>query len=116
MGVDSIRLLRFKGRLQQELELKQDIPIGMLLTNPTIRGLANALTSIKRAGVYDPVVVLQTGKSTAAPIWFIHPGLGEVLVFLNISRYFSDREVYALRAPGFNPGEQMFNSIDEMTE
>ncbi|KAK6077079.1 nonribosomal peptide synthetase [Seiridium cupressi] len=116
MGIDSVRLLRFKSRLQEKLGLKQEIPVGVLLTNPTIRGLAQVLTSEDRAQTYDPVIVLQSGKSQAAPIWFIHPGLGEVLVFLNISRYFSDREVYALRAPGFNPGEKMFESIDEMTD
>ncbi|KAI4595822.1 putative NRPS-like protein biosynthetic cluster [Pestalotiopsis sp. 9143b] len=117
MGVDSIRLLRFKVRLQQRLGLGREIPIGTLLTSPTIEALAWALDDNASAvhGAYDPVVILQTGKSQSPPIWFIHPGLGEVLVFLNISRYFSDRQVYALRAPGFNAGEKKFDSIDEMT-
>ncbi|KAI1849151.1 hypothetical protein JX266_005112 [Neoarthrinium moseri] len=114
-GVDSIRLLRFKGVLQDQLGIS-DIPIGVLLTNPSISSMAKALSSSGEVGVYDPVVVLQSAPSRRTPIWFIHPGLGEVLVFLNISRFFSDRQVYALRAPGFNPGEKMFTSIDEMTD
>lgn len=116
VGVDSIRLLRFKGILQKELGLETDIPIGTLLTNPSIQSLSAALSVGPRARPYSPVVVLQSGDSTSPPIWFIHPGLGEILVFLNISKYFSDRRVYALRAPGFNPGEEMFGSIDQMTK
>ncbi|KAI0121239.1 hypothetical protein BJ170DRAFT_645580 [Xylariales sp. AK1849] len=116
VGVDSIRLLRFKGLLQRKLGLEREIPIGLLLTNPSIRGLAQALSVGNQTSPYDPVVVLQSGKARTPPIWFIHPGLGEILVFLNISRYFSDRRVYALRAPGFNSGEKMFESIDQMTD
>nr|APX44016.1 polyketide synthase [Pestalotiopsis microspora] len=120
MGFDSIRLLGFKARLQKLLGLDQEIPIGTLLTSPTIKSLAQVLsvdnTKTVTSGSYNPVIKLQTGKSKSPPIWFIHPGLGEILVFLNISRYFSDREVYALRAPGFNAGENMFTSIDEMTD
>ncbi|ETS74724.1 hypothetical protein PFICI_13208 [Pestalotiopsis fici W106-1] len=119
MGFDSIRLLGFKARLQERLGLEQQIPIGTLLTSPTIKALAQALSVDSTKAVvptsYDPTIKLQTGKSPSTPIWFVHPGLGEILVFLNISRYFSDREVYALRAPGFNAGEKMFDSIDEMT-
>jgi acyl carrier protein len=115
-GVDSIRLLRLKGVLQQRLGRQEEIPVGVLLTNPSIRGLAGALSQDNHAASYNPVVELQLRQSQDTPIWFIHPGLGEILVFLNISRYLSDRQVYAIRAPGFNPGEEMFSSIDEMTE
>lgn len=117
-GVDSIRLLRFKGALEQRLGRQEEIPIGTLLANPSVRSLARALSGVDHVGAYDPVVELQSRQSQETPIWFIHPGLGEILVFLNISRYFSDRQVYAIRAPGFNPGEKkfMFTSIDEMTE
>lgn len=115
MGLDSIRLLRFKGHLQKQLGLK-DIPIGTILANLTIANLAQGLSRKAVATEYDPVITLQSGKSNVTPIWFIHPGLGEVLVFLNISKYFSDRRVYALRAPGFSHGERMFSSIGEMTE
>lgn len=116
MGVDSIRLLRYKSRIQEQLGWDRDIPIGTLLTNPGIKDMAQALSSSEQhSSEYDPVVVLQSGESRSPPIWFVHPGLGEILVFLNISTYFSDRRVYALRAPGFNAGEEMFSSIDHMT-
>ncbi|KAK7987010.1 non-ribosomal peptide synthase-like protein [Apiospora saccharicola] len=116
MGVHSIRLLRLKSRIQKQLGWEQDILIGTLLTNPSIKEMAQALSSPEQESCeYDPIVVLQSGESASPPVWFVHPGLGEILVFLNISTYFSDRRVYALRAPGFNPGEEMFSSIDHMT-
>ncbi|KAH6657919.1 hypothetical protein BKA67DRAFT_513155 [Truncatella angustata] len=118
MGMDSIRLMRFKDRLQKQLDQEKEIPIGLLLSNPSVGSLAKAIEEWNDIDVvaYNPVIVLQSGKSGAVPVWFIHPGLGEVLVFLNISRYFTDRQAYALRAPGFNRGEEMFSSIDDMTD
>lgn len=39
--------------------------------------------------------------------------MGEVLIFMNIARYFPDRPVYALRARGFDD-EPYFNSMAEL--
>lgn len=45
----------------------------------------------------------------------IHPGVGEVLVFVNLANFFMDeRPIYALRARGFNPNEKFFESFDEL--
>lgn len=118
MGVDSLRLLRYKNAATAALRLPVAIDTGTVLTNPSIGQLAATLDGESR-GVgekppYNPVVVLQTGRRKVPPIWFVHPGLGEVLVFLNVSSYFADRRVYALRAPGFNAGEKMFESFEQM--
>ncbi|CZT09263.1 probable long-chain-fatty-acid-CoA ligase [Rhynchosporium agropyri] len=80
------------------------------------KGLANVLIDMEKGlKPYDPLVQLQDGPSSSPPIFFFHPGLGEILVFLNLSKFFYDRQVYAVRAPGFNPGEGMHKSIDDMT-
>ncbi|KAG0698966.1 Alpha/Beta hydrolase protein [Suillus ampliporus] len=65
----------------------------------------NALVSKdSTAEEYDPIVPLQlTGDKT--PIFFVHPGVGEVLIFVNLAKYFqNERPFYALRARGFEPG------------
>ncbi|KAG1868371.1 atromentin synthetase [Suillus subalutaceus] len=61
-----------------------------------------------------PIVPLQlTGNKT--PIFFVHPGVGEVLIFVNLAKYFqNERPFYALRARGFEPGHPFFTSMDEM--
>ncbi|KAF7879793.1 uncharacterized protein EAF02_007963 [Botrytis sinoallii] len=117
MGVDSIQLIRFKAQVQDHLKLDQEIPMISLLQNPSIKGLAEVLLQLEKGvKAYDPIVQLQNGTSNSPPIFFFHPGLGEILVFLNLSKFFSDRQVYAIRAPGFNPGEEMHKSIDDMTD
>ncbi|CZT10817.1 probable long-chain-fatty-acid-CoA ligase [Rhynchosporium graminicola] len=116
MGVDSIQLIRFKALVQNHLKLEKEIPMISLLQNPSIKGLANVLIDMEKGlKPYDPLVQLQDGPSSSPPIFFFHPGLGEILVFLNLSKFFYDRQVYAVRAPGFNPGEEMHKSIDDMT-
>jgi acyl-CoA synthetase (AMP-forming)/AMP-acid ligase II/thioesterase domain-containing protein/acyl carrier protein len=65
---------------------------------------------------YDPVVPLQVSGSKT-PLFCVHAGSGEVLVFLNLARYFAnERPFYALRARGFVPGERYFASFDEMVQ
>nr|P9WES4.1 RecName: Full=Nonribosomal peptide synthetase acyN; AltName: Full=Polyporic acid synthetase acyN [Ascocoryne sarcoides]UQS21311.1 AcyN [synthetic construct] len=112
MGVSSIEIIKFKQRIQTELKLKVEIPVITMLTNPTIRGLAGTLETLMGPQVYSPKVTLQAeGKKT--PLWLVHPGVGEVLVFLNLAKFIVDRPIHALRARGFD-GEPFFEDIAEV--
>lgn len=117
LGFTSVDLIAFKKQLEEGLQAKEEIPLILILENPSIRMMANAIEvaveekSIQH--VYSPVVTLQAqGKKT--PLWLVHPGVGEVLVFLSLSKYITDRPVHALRARGFNKGEECFSSIQEV--
>ncbi|KAL8893496.1 MAG: hypothetical protein Q9192_005207 [Flavoplaca navasiana] len=44
----------------------------------------------------------------------IHPGIGEILVFLGLVQYFPDRPIYGLRARGFNPGESPSDALTDI--
>ncbi|KAI1078168.1 acetyl-CoA synthetase-like protein [Whalleya microplaca] len=63
---------------------------------------------------YDPVVVLRS-SGTKTPLWLVHPGVGEVLVFVGLAQHMSadDRPIYALRARGFEPDQPRFADINE---
>lgn len=111
IGVTSIHLIRLKKQLQTRLSIP-DISILVIMTNPTIRSLCKALETLKKPKEYDPVVVLQS-SGTKTPVWLFHPGVGEVLVFLGLSKYLQDRPVYALRARGFEQGQTYFENIQE---
>jgi thioesterase domain-containing protein/acyl carrier protein len=113
MGASSIELIRFKQAVQAALDIKEDIPVITVLTNPTIRGLAGALQA-QTSGTqeYTPAICLQS-EGSGKPLWLIHPGVGEVLVFLNLAKFITDRPVYAIRARGFNKGETFFEDIPE---
>lgn len=113
LGVTSVEIIRFKKRLEEKLQLKEEIPLILILTNPTVQAMAKALEGVSSPRAYNPVVVMQPHGSKT-PLWLVHPGVGEVLLFLNLAKLISDRPVYALRARGFDEGEEFFGSIDEM--
>jgi hypothetical protein len=111
LGLSSIDLFKLGTYLQTQLNISS-IPITIFFAYPAIRNLAQALEALQKTHEYDPVVTLQPNGSKT-PIFFIHPGVGEVLIFMNLSRYFTDRPIYALRARGFD-GEAYFSSMDEV--
>lgn len=117
LGGTSLDILKLKRRLEQYFGLA-DLPIVTILQNPTVRRLAarTAPGRLQEKNEYDPIVPLQlTGTKT--PLFCVHPGVGEVLVFVNLAKYFvNERPFYALRARGFNEGEEYFSTFDEMVE
>ncbi|GAA1889734.1 non-ribosomal peptide synthetase [Streptomyces durmitorensis] len=116
LGGTSLDVLRLKLEIQTEFGI-DDVPMSTLLQAPSVRALARRLTAARSAdgdSAYDPLVPLQvTGDGT--PLFCVHPGLGEVLVFVNLAKYFTgERPFYALRARGFGQGESHFASFDDM--
>ncbi|KAL8719196.1 MAG: hypothetical protein Q9225_003775 [Loekoesia sp. 1 TL-2023] len=115
-GVTSIELIAFKQRVQNKLALGKEIPVVMLMNNPNIRGMAQVLQMMNQGSrPYDPVVTLQS-KGNKTPLWFVHPGTGEVLVYVGLVKYIIDRPLYALRARGFEDGEELFQNMSTLTE
>ncbi|KAI4170001.1 MAG: hypothetical protein LQ346_008908 [Caloplaca aetnensis] len=115
MGVSSIEIIKLKTQIQHALSLRAEIPVITMMTNPTIESLAAALKKLEEPKAYDPVVTLQAG-GTKTPLWLVHPGVGEILVFLNLAKYIVDRPVYALRARGFDEGETFFKDIPDIIQ
>jgi acyl-CoA synthetase (AMP-forming)/AMP-acid ligase II/thioesterase domain-containing protein len=113
MGVTSIELVKLKKKVEAKLCVKNEIPMIIMMTHTTVRSLAKALKEkILLTGVeYNPVVTLQP-HGQKPPLWLVHPGVGEVLVFLRLAQLITDRPVYALRARGFNARETLFKDID----
>ena len=114
-GVSSVDLIRLKSASEKAFNIA-DIPIITIMTNTTISLLALAIKQIQTSqyeGQYNPVVTLQYNGSRT-PLWLIHPGIGEILVFLGLVQYFPDRPIHALRARGFNVGEEPFHSLTDV--
>ncbi len=119
LGGTSLDILRLRRLVATRLAVAE-LPVITVLTAPTVRQLAARLDAgpsvVAGAEAYDPVVPLQTGGDKT-PLLCVHPGVGEVLVFVNLARYFTgDRPFFALRARGFNQGERPFGSFAEMVE
>jgi acyl-CoA synthetase (AMP-forming)/AMP-acid ligase II/thioesterase domain-containing protein len=113
LGGTSLDILLLRNLVSQRLGAR-NLQIITVLTSPTVRDLAASLSTDAEPREYDPIVPMQViGDKT--PLFCVHPGVGEVLVFVNLAKYFvGDRPFYALRARGFNPGEKPFESFDEM--
>ncbi|KAI2602758.1 hypothetical protein GGR54DRAFT_633796 [Hypoxylon sp. NC1633] len=123
LGFTSMDLIRLHRRIQYRLNIT--IPLVTLMKHPSARSLAAALRTSQGqhsqgsyiCDDYDPVVTFQSSGSKT-PLWLVHPGVGEVLVFVGLAQYISkdDRPIYGLRARGFEPSEERFRSISEAVE
>ncbi|KAG1864950.1 atromentin synthetase [Suillus subalutaceus] len=117
IGGNSIDAIRLKREGEEHFGLP-DISAIQILKHPVLSSLANYINSLLSKGTqteeYDPIVPLQlSGNKT--PIFFVHPGIGEVLIFVNLAKYFhNERPFYAFRARGFDAGHPYFTSMDEM--
>ena len=111
LGASSIDLLKLRARLQESLKI--EIPVTLLFSHPTIRDLSQSLDALHNKKRYNPITPLQAA-GTRTPLFIIHPGMGDVLIFMNLARYITERPVYALRARGFD-GEEYFSSMHEMS-
>lgn len=126
LGFTSMDLIRLKRRI--DIRLGITLPVITLMTNPTARLLAAALQTQPCFGTvpkqsdqamvnYDPVVTLKS-SGTETPLWLVHPGVGEILVFVGLAQQLGDtcRPIYALRARGFEAGQTQFSSITEAVD
>jgi thioesterase domain-containing protein/acyl carrier protein len=115
LGGTSLDVIALKREIERRFAVSA-LDIGVVLQNPTVRALATRIVVGESHGLtdYDPVVPLQrSGGKT--PLFCVHSGIGEVLGFVALAKYFADeRPVYGLRARGFNNGEGGFTSFDEL--
>ncbi|KAI1406895.1 acetyl-CoA synthetase-like protein [Hypoxylon sp. FL1857] len=133
LGFTSMDLIRLKVQLDTRLGVTVDT--ALLLKHPSVRSMASALDRLVQGKasnakyhslktglptgdeLYDPVVTL-LGKGIKTPLWLIHPGIGEVLVFIGLVQHMitDDRPIYALRARGLEPGQSSFTSVGEAVD
>lgn len=111
-GVNSIETFNLKTLIQERLKLQDEVPIIIIMAKPTIKALATEVDRVQEAHVYDPIVTLQA-SGARTPVFLFHPGVGEVLVFLNLAKHMTDRPVHTIRARDFD-GEPCFNDIPEV--
>ncbi|WP_330330523.1 non-ribosomal peptide synthetase [Streptomyces sp. NBC_00536] len=118
LGGTSLDILRLRSKVARRLGAV-GLSVITVLTAPTVRALAARLTTAGAPAApreYDPVVPMQSA-GTKTPLFCVHPGVGEVLVFVNLAKYFAgDRPFHALRARGFNEGEKPFATFEQMVD
>lgn len=85
----------------------------MAKNRPTVAGIASSVDRLlSQAPVYNPIVPLQL-HGTKIPLFLIHPGSGDILVFIALATHFPTRPVYALRTRGYNANDSLFETMEE---
>jgi acyl carrier protein len=125
IGFTSMHVVKLKYHIERRLGI--DVPVILIMRNPTVQALAADLDDLRHSEArtyrlastdsYGPVVVFRADGSKT-PLWLIHPGVGEVLVFIGLARCLAadDRPVFALRAAGFEPNQRCFESINQAVD
>ncbi|KAG6907940.1 putative NRPS-like protein biosynthetic cluster [Tephrocybe rancida] len=121
IGASSMHLMQLKQHLQEKFSIA-DIPTIELLQRPELGVLSDYLTRLVSQSPshtpteYNPLVCFNPVGSKP-PLFLVHPGVGEVLVFINLARELADdRPVYALRARGFDANQTPFAEFSEMVD
>jgi acyl-CoA synthetase (AMP-forming)/AMP-acid ligase II/thioesterase domain-containing protein/acyl carrier protein len=118
LGIDSLGHLRLKAAIERALPKQEDTRLSLFRT-VRCRTLGEVDTYLSEArgihSTYEPLVELAPPGSKTTLI-LAHPGNGEIFIWLPLLPYFPDRRILALRARGFEEGEQPFSSMDEMLD
>ncbi|KAJ5281133.1 hypothetical protein N7478_006505 [Penicillium angulare] len=116
LGVSSLNLIRLRAMVQEAVGAEMQLPMSIMLTEPSPAAISAAIDSLmSKPREYNGIVPLNAhkGKDGGIPLFCIHPGSGDILVFIALAAHFSTRPVYAIRTRGYNPNERFFYSIEE---
>ena len=115
LGGHSLLASRLLNRIRTLLGVA--IPIRVMFQSPTVAQLDTYLTSGTESSEHtDPfgVVLPLKTSGTAAPLWFIHPGVGLSWAYMGFAGHLDeDRPGYAVQARGFD-GSPLPQSVEEM--
>jgi amino acid adenylation domain-containing protein len=106
-------LLAVKVMAAIEKETGRRLPLASLFENATIEKLAKKIQT-NEDEKWDALVPIKT-TGTKDPIFMVHGGGLNVLLFKTISKYLGeDQPVYGLQAIGLNKKTQLFFTIEEI--
>lgn len=115
LGGDSLRAVTLFLKIQEDFG--KDLPLASLAHAPTIAGLAD-LVDEKADGPnlsgYRSLKMIRHGSSGEVPLFLVHGGLGNVLVFNTLGKLLTPGQpVYAFQWSGWDgrPGETSIESM-----
>jgi thioesterase domain-containing protein len=108
LGGDSLLAIRVIDEAARVLG--RDVPLAVLLQDPTIEGMAAAL----RAGrpPWTPLVEITPGGG--APFFCVHPAGGSVLCYAELARQLGPQPFYALQARGVEGDDPPYDDLPSM--
>lgn len=114
LGGDSLAMMDLLAQVEERWNCR--ISLSEFLGDPSIHHLAELIRGRRNPADWTPLVPLRP-RGTGQPIFFVHPGGGNVLCYLDLARELDvDRPLYALQAPGIDGICETVGSIDEMAQ
>jgi thioesterase domain-containing protein/acyl carrier protein len=111
LGGTSIELVEMIARVRESID--SGAKLETLCSTPTFAGMVAALATGGGEGLDPLVVKVQSGPR---PIVSIHSAWGSALPMNDVARLDRTRGVAAVRAPGFEDGEPLPESVEQMAE
>jgi acetoacetyl-CoA synthetase len=107
-SLDAVRLFSEIERLSG-----RELPLTAISDSPTIRELTQIANAATPRG--SPLAVLLRPGDTSMPLFIIHGYGGSQIELRPIARALSTRTaVYGIRASGFEPGERVYDRVEDM--
>jgi thioesterase domain-containing protein len=112
LGGHSLLALRMMANIRSVMG--RQLPLSALFQGGTIELLAALLRRDAGSMSWDCLVELQASGSRP-PLYFVHPGGGNVLCYLNLSRLMGpDQPFYAFQTPGFYGERPLYTRIENL--
>jgi hypothetical protein len=112
LGGDSILGSEAVARIR-DLTGERDLPLVSIVRAPTPAAMAREVLTDAGRGRSGAVALQESGNRT--PIFFVHPGDGDVLAYAPLARRLgADQPSYGLRARGIDDGRPLPDSVEEM--
>ena len=112
MGGDSLAALNLC--LEVERLCKVSLSMEELYRHPSIKGLEKVLAQQVSAESQWRSLIQLSDTGSKQPLYLIHTTPGDILGYVNLVEYLTDRPVFGFQAYGIKPGNTPHRSIREM--
>lgn len=114
IGGDSLQIVALMAQIEQEFG--KVLPLSTVMTEPTIEQLAAVLKESKQSNIHQSIVPLRKG-GTKPPIFFIHDGEGETLLYRNLALCLpTDHPIYGVQPYSRDGFPMLHTRLEEIVD
>jgi amino acid adenylation domain-containing protein len=114
LGGHSLLAVSLMARIQHQFD--KQLSLATLFQGATIEQLAQSIRSTTPIDPFSATLMpLQQGDNSHRPLFFVHPGGGTVLSYLELSRHLNPAQpVYGLESLDLDRSQRLHTNVEEM--